>query len=291
MKLLYIALLLLFSTGFASAIDQEWKSFLQSKNYRSSKKSSHEHQFRLLSEFSQQQLARCRPYIPTIDRAKNCRPYLHNRITLADGREMSASPIVFPDPNYQTFIATQAPYEQNVPQFWQMVVEKQILQIVMLTELSEARNPSLELASPYWPESGTLILENGIEVTLVEQKELPSKFPERIQIRKLRLRHAEIDRLITHYWYRNWMDNTVPESQTILNLIQNVKEDRSPVLVHCAAGVGRTGVFIVLYHLAQRAKRKDKSVRLFDLVAFLRQQRPHMVATLSQYQFCYRMTR
>lgn len=203
---------------------------------------------------------------------------------------MSASPIVFPDPTYQTFIATQAPYEQTIPQFWQMVVEKHISQIVMLTELSEARNPSIELAYPYWPTNGTLILENGIEVTLVEQKELPSKFPEKIEVRKLRLRHGEIDRLITHYWYRNWIDNTAPDQpEVIRNLIQSVKEDSSPVLVHCAAGVGRTGVFIVLFHLMQRAEREDKHIRLFDLVAYLRKQRPHMVATLTQYRFCYRL--
>lgn len=76
------------------------------------------------------------------------------------------------------------------------------------------------------------------------------------------------------------------------SLIQMIEKEKmsmgsnSSILVHCSAGVGRTGVFMVLYHLFQREKYKDQKIKVLDLIAFLRWQRTYSVATLSQYIFC-----
>lgn len=79
---------------------------------------------------------------------------------------------------------------------------------------------------------------------------------------------------------------------TILTMINAVQKDRaqsdtnSPILAHCAAGVGRTGVFITFYHMQQRIENGDRIASLFEFVAKLRWQRPEMVYVLPQYEFC-----
>lgn len=291
------------STLDISNFTQKWSDFLQSKAIDDSQigiEAYQEYEFSLLEEFTEQQSVRYRSYIQTIDRHEDCRPYFENKITLADGTEMSASLIELTHlkENYHNFIATQAPFKHNISLFWQMILENQIEQIVMVTELFEIENPSRELAYPYWPQEigEKIILENGLEITLIEENELLSELKEKIQVRKFNLHSQGKDRLITHYWYRHWIDDTAPsQTQTILTLINAVEEYKtssgldSPVLVHCSAGVGRTGVFIALYHLMQRVKYKDERINLLDFIAYLRWQRPYLVGMLSQYKFCYQV--
>lgn len=300
---------LIFSYGSYSAehvlnianFTQEWKAFLSSYEKESDSddleiENSLDDEFSLLEEFSEEQSLRYRPYIQSIDRFEDCRPYVENHVTLLDGTRMSASFILLGEgkPNYHQFIATQAPFQHNIHLFWQMILENHIDQIIMLTECFEV--PSKELAYPYWPQKigEKLILENGIEITLNEQQLLLQELKESILIRKFDVRTNDENKVVTHYWYRNWPDNTSPkQSQTITTLIKTVEKDKddsaspSPILIHCAAGVGRTGVFITLYHLMQRVKHDDQKIKLIDLIAYLRWQRPYMVGVCSQYKFCY----
>ena len=284
--------------SFITSFEQEWEKFLKNKDidfYRIKTHLNQGYEFSLLREFSANQANRYRPYLEFIDRYESCRPYQENKITLLDGTEISASKIEFTS-KYQKFIAAQAPSPPNIHLFWQMVIENQINQIVMLTELFEKHNPTRELAHAYWPQQlgEKLTLENGVKLTLLEEKTLLSGLEEFIQIRTLNLNYFGKERVITHYWYRNWKDCQAPSQlQTILQLIHKVAKDKnkdyskSPILVHCSAGVGRTGVFIALSHLAQRVKLKDKKIDLFDFIAYLHWQRPHLVGTLPQYTFCY----
>jgi protein tyrosine phosphatase len=283
-----------------SNFNQAWSDFKQSRAIDYSqidKESYQEYEFSLLEEFTKQQFFRYRPYIETVDRYKTRRPYFENKITLLDGTEMSGSFIRLTNlgEKYHDFIVTQAPFKQNIPFFWQMVLENEIDQIVMTTELFEMDNPKKELAYPYWPQEKNekIILENGLEITFIEEMELLPELKEKVQIRKFNLHDQGIDRIVTHYWYRHWLDGTAPsQSQTILALIKCVEEyknasgSNSPILVHCSAGSGRTGVFIVLYHLMQRFKYME-TLNLFDFIAYLRWQRPYLVSRLPQYKFCY----
>jgi protein tyrosine phosphatase len=281
----------------------EWNRFLQSKGLQDNLVASEEYrdyEFALLEEFTEKQVHRHRPYVDNMDRYEEYRPYLDNKVCLSDGTEMSASLMQLNALNqeYHNFIATQAPYQYNLSLFWRMILEKQIDQIVMVTELFEFRNPSKELAYPYWPDriGEKIYLENGLEITLVDEFELLSELKEKIQIRKMHLTIGEIERVITHYWYRHWMDDSVPrQSRTIVSLIHVLEMDKvsaaskAPILIHCSAGVGRSGVFMTLYHLMQRKKNNDQSLDLFYLTAFLRWQRPYIVAVPEQYKFCYQV--
>lgn len=253
---------------------------------------STENQFNLLEEFNDQLIIRCRPFDSTIDRHSDSRPYTENRIILSDGTEMSASPIQLSENNVD-FIATQAPFDHNLPVFWQMIAENKIRQIVMLTELSEIQDPQKELANLYWLDKidETLILENELEITLLEKSDFFSDLQEKIEVRKFKIRSKETDQICIHYWYRNWLDNQAPrEIDTILALAKFVVNDKenvgttAPILVHCSAGIGRTGVFITIYYFMQK-RPENLNKNLFHLVAFLRWQRPWMVATLPQYEF------
>ncbi len=272
-------------------MQRDWDNFLQSKNRQeNSSTTNREAEFALIEEFSERQISRFRPFIEDIDRYAEWRPYVENKITLQNGTEVSASPIQFAQPEIQShhFIASQAPTEKNRHLFWQMVFEQQGDQIVMLTELSEDNE---ELCYPYWPQNinDKICFENGLVVTLLEHSVLLSELRECIEMRKCCLSQHGTTRIVTHYWYRHWPDFTAPtQTQTIKALVNVVAQDKksnnshAPIITHCAAGVGRTSVFVIWYLQRQSAQPLD----LFTLTGHLRWQRHEMVGELSQYLFC-----
>lgn len=284
-----------------SDFKKEWNAFLQNKDIDLNEIGSDPHQkheFVLLQEFSDQQKSRMRPYIQSMDRQRSFRPHQNNKISLKNGSEMSASLISMDHQgnSYQNFIASQAPLEQSIPFFWQMILEQKIDQVVMLTEFLD-RDQS-RIADLYWPTKlgKPKFFKNGIFLTLLEEEAVLEDLEEYIQIQKILVQSNHEQRIVTHYWYRNWLDNKVPRHvQTIITLLNTVKKQKeisasdSPVLVHCSAGVGRTGIFIVLYHLMERIQYKASEISLFELIASLRWQRPFMVGNLPQYKYCHRM--
>lgn len=280
-----------------------WNSFLESKNVDQTQIGEEGHrriEFSLIDEWGLQQLPRQRESIPGIDdREIKWVPYVENRITLLDGTEMSASYIHFnwtDEDDYHDFIATQAPLEGNVDLFWKMIWENKIEQIVMVTEIMD--DGVKQLCYPYLPVSPGEILQfnHGLQVQCIDEKWLLAELKENIHIRTFKVSYEGQERVITHYWYRNWIDKTAPQATTsMIALIKEVYGDKkavhkkAPIVVHCAAGVGRTGVFIAGYHLSEVIQKSAALPRLFDLVGQLRWQRPKMVSKPEQYEFCYRL--
>lgn len=290
LKLLLILLLSPYfgCASFPEAFKNEWSLFLKQKGYQK-QTSNYSEEYQLVEEFSEKQLVRRRFPIPTMDRDPRWTPYVENRVTLSDGTEMSASPIVFKSP-FHSFIASQAPKESNYPFFWKMVWEKDIDQIVMVTELSEGER---DLCYPYWPtDSGTLVLDNGIVVTLLDENTLLSNLQQYLLIRRYRVSYEKEEKILTHYWYRNWPDHSFPEETlTLLTMVDAVKKDKktqAPILVHCSGGIGRTGIFIFAFHFQQR-QEFGEDLSLFDFAAYLRWQRPRIISKPQTYQFFYRL--
>jgi netrin-G3 ligand len=101
-------------------------------------------------------------------------------------------------------------------------------------------------------------------------------------------------RTVRQFQFVDWPDQGVPQSgEPIVELIGQVHRTKEqfgqtgPICVHCSAGVGRTGVFITLSIVLERM-RHEAMCDVFNTVKLLRTQRPAMVQTEDQYQFCYR---
>ncbi|XP_039605178.1 tyrosine-protein phosphatase non-receptor type 7-like [Polypterus senegalus] len=180
------------------------------------------------------------------------------------------------------FIATQGPLENTVCDFWEMVWQDHCSLIVMITKLQEEK----EKCVLYWPEKEKKYGRFGVSVTEVKECEGYS-------IRNLTVKLEEEERSVKHYWYSSWLDHQTPEcAQPLLYLVKEVEESRrnlqsqGPVIVHCSAGIGRTGCFIATSIGCRQLEEKGE-VDILGIVCQLRLDRGGMIQTSEQYQFIY----
>lgn len=208
-------------------------------------------------------------------------------------------------------IRLQGPKQSGISHFWHMIWQetKDVAVVVMLTQTAEAGKekccqyfPLITNTKPYqidpFEDSEESLKGN---VTLVEAIKDPVS---RTTIRKLLLTCGDESRTIWHLLFSGWPDFAVPEGDDrhgLLELLKLSVEKNSvpsnPRIIHCSAGVGRSGTFIALdYLLAQiktgaMAKVQDDLDLIYDVVNNLRQQRMAMVQSEAQYQFLYQVIR
>ena len=177
------------------------------------------------------------------------------------------------------YIAAQAPLECTVRMFWRMVAECSVSFIVMLTtDVNSAH---------YWP-TGDRVIRPTQSYTVRHRK--------RVQEGDLIIRHMVLTNIETHesrditqFQYIGWPDDGVPRNtlslmEIILSLGQRPESMLNPVLVHCGAGVGRTGVFVAM-HVCLALFQMEKAFTVKQVVRLLKYQRTGMVKTKLQYQF------
>ena len=181
--------------------------------------------------------------------------------------------------------------------------------VVMLTQLAEG---SREKCFQYYPEDlesdtlqVTLTSESGEEregyVGIVEKSYHDAC---KSTIRKLVLKCGEETKTVWHLLFLGWSDYGVPANEDRTSLLELIKFSRikndvpeNPRIVHCSAGVGRSGTFIALEHLLAElahggiAEAKDTDDVIYDTVDELRRQRMTMVQSLDQFQFLYDLLR
>ena len=184
------------------------------------------------------------------------------------------------------FIAAQAPKPNTLKSFWHMVWEQGVRTIVNLSNILEQGRRKYTM---YWPENIGDSIEYGAVSVSFQKEEILAEYTVRdflvsgVSNRKIRTRQ---------YHYTAWLDQSAPLlCNKLLAFIQMVKDrerkiNSSPILVHCTAGVGRTGTFIALYNL-QDAIDQGVSISVFRLVNEMREHRPHMVQTFLQYKYIY----
>ncbi|KAK3728737.1 hypothetical protein QZH41_002644 [Actinostola sp. cb2023] len=183
--------------------------------------------------------------------------------------------------------SNDGPTPSTVIDFWRMVWEQNSPIIVMLTKPNENGKVKCE---QYWPD-GEPMTYGQITVTPEEKEELAD-----FEIRKFRLQKNSqpqfAPRIVTHFFFTSWPDHDVPDYATgLLELWKRVKkkqlgDDRGPMIVHCSAGVGRTGAFIVIDAMMQQIE-SDGEIDVFIYVTKLRAQRNMMVQRPTQYVFIH----
>ncbi|XP_028413448.1 tyrosine-protein phosphatase Lar-like isoform X5 [Dendronephthya gigantea] len=184
----------------------------------------------------------------------------------------------------KAYIASQGPLENTCEDFWRMVWENFTSTIVMVTGLEEGRKIKCH---QYWPSSESMEYGQFV-VTLVEEIELTD-----YTIRKFTLnsRGERQERSIKQFHYTAWPDHGVPSSpSSLLNFVRKSSAanppNAGPMVVHCSAGVGRTGTYIVIDTQLKRIA-KHKTIDVYGNVQALRNQRLMMVQVEDQYIFIH----
>ncbi|XP_054871983.1 protein tyrosine phosphatase receptor type Fa isoform X20 [Amphiprion ocellaris] len=182
------------------------------------------------------------------------------------------------------YIATQGPLPETLSDFWRMVWEQRTCTIVMMTRLEEKSRVKCD---QYWPSRGTETY-GMIQVTMLDTVELATYSVRTFALYK---NGSSEKREVRQFQFLAWPDHGVPEYPTpTLAFLRRVKAcnppDAGPMVVHCSAGVGRTGCFIVIDAMLERMKH-EKSVDIYGHVTCMRAQRNYMVQTEDQYIFIH----
>lgn len=244
-----------------------------------------------------------RSFVEGVDRSPEHLPFSYNQFKLKSGELVSASKISLStiDASCPNMIAAQAPMPSTIIRFWSMVFESNCNLIVMLTNLFETDFSQNKIkCTRYWPENigETLSLEGYGQVSLISEKLIKKRGDEELWHSQLQLiAEAEGEtRTINHYWLKGWKDgkglNNLEIQDVLLDCIhQNVKRyPDNPPIIHCSAGVGRTGTIIGSYlakQLLTWTTHNESSVSKknlpLEITLFLRYQRSHMIHTFDQY--------
>ncbi|XP_016425970.1 protein tyrosine phosphatase receptor type Db isoform X4 [Sinocyclocheilus rhinocerous] len=226
------------------------------------------------------------------NRLVNIMPYETTRVCLQPIRGVEGSDYVngsFIDGYRQqrAYIATQGPLAETVEDYWRMLWEHNSTIVVMLTKLREMGR---EKCHQYWPSDRSARYQYFVVDPMAEYN-----MPQYI-LREFKVTDARDgqSRTVRQFQFTDWPEQGVPKSgEGFIDFIGQVHKTKEqfgqdgPITVHCSAGVGRTGVFITLSIVLERM-RYEGVVDVFQTVKMLRTQRPAMVQTEEQYQFCYR---
>ncbi|XP_043119006.1 receptor-type tyrosine-protein phosphatase S isoform X10 [Puntigrus tetrazona] len=223
------------------------------------------------------------------NRYANVIAYDHTRVILAPTDGIMGSDYI--NANYidgyrkqNAYIATQGPLPETIGDFWRMVWEQRAASVVMMTKLEEKSRIKCD---QYWPSRGTDTY-GTVQVTLLDTMELATFCVRTFSLHKSGCNER---REVRQFQFTAWPDHGVPEYPTpFLAFLRRVKAcnppDAGPVVVHCSAGVGRTGCFIVIDAMLERI-RHERSVDVYGHVTLMRSQRNYMVQTEDQYGFIH----
>ncbi|XP_058857248.1 receptor-type tyrosine-protein phosphatase delta isoform X4 [Acipenser ruthenus] len=223
------------------------------------------------------------------NRYANVIAYDHSRVLLSAIEGIPGSDYV--NSNYidgyrkqNAYIATQGPLPETFGDFWRMIWEQRSANVVMMTKLEERSRVKCD---QYWPTRGTETY-GLIQVTLLDTVELATYCVRTFALYK---NGSSEKREVRQFQFTAWPDHGVPEHPTpFLAFLRRVKAcnppDAGPMVVHCSAGVGRTGCFIVIDAMLERIKH-EKTVDIYGHVTLMRAQRNYMVQTEDQYIFIH----
>ncbi|KAF3823247.1 hypothetical protein GH733_010683 [Mirounga leonina] len=192
----------------------------------------------------------------------------------------------------EVMIAAQGPLKETIGDFWQMIFQRKVKVIVMLTQL---KNGDQEACAQYWEEEKQTY--GDVQVDMKDTKQSSA-----YTLRVFELRHSKRkdSQTVYQYQYNNWNVGELPaEPKELISMIQTLKEKlpknstegnkhhkNVPLLIHCRDGSQQTGLFCALLNLLESAETEEV-IDVFQVVKSLRRARPGMVPTFEQYQFLY----
>nr|XP_033786521.1 tyrosine-protein phosphatase non-receptor type 3 isoform X2 [Geotrypetes seraphini]XP_033786522.1 tyrosine-protein phosphatase non-receptor type 3 isoform X2 [Geotrypetes seraphini] len=220
------------------------------------------------------------------NRYKDVLPYDVSRVTLQGNEDyINANYVNMEIPVagiVNKYIATQGPLPHTCAHFWQLVWEHSLSLIIMLTTLTERGRTKCH---QYWPDPPEVMEYGNFRVKcLSEDCTLAYVF------REMLVTNIETgqEHAVTHLQYVAWPDHGVPDDSTdfldFVNCVRQKRVENEPVLVHCSAGIGRTGVLVTM-ETAMCLIERNQPVYPLDIVRKMRDQRAMMVQTSSQYKF------
>uniref|UniRef100_A0A6Q2X3W5 Protein-tyrosine-phosphatase n=1 Tax=Esox lucius TaxID=8010 RepID=A0A6Q2X3W5_ESOLU len=224
------------------------------------------------------------------NRYTNILPYDFSRVKLISLHNDEGSDYINANyiPGYTSpkeYIATQGPLPETRNDFWNMVLQQKSHIIVMLTQCNERRRVKCD---HYWPFTDEPVAYGEISVEMLSESESPEW-----TIRNFRLGYADVSQDVLHLNYTSWPDHGVPTVNAIESILQFVhivrqqaNRTKEPIVVHCSAGVGRTGTFIALDRLMQHI-REHEFIDILGMVSEMRSHRLSMVQTEEQYVFIH----
>lgn len=243
-------------------------------------------------------------------------PFDHSLVQLSDGAYINASwvhtTIQYNNTSNTTtansnansdskwYIVAQAPLPHTLHCFWQMVAENGVRVIVCLTRLEEAGR---ERCTQYWPNSQgePLLLSSNLKLWLVRESLL---FEGSVVHRELCLEAYGKSLTIHQLHYLGWPDQGVPScTRTVAQMAVLSKQlsaqsndlPAAPVLVHCSAGIGRSGAFCAIDSVLESISLKPIFSEEFEgeedivlkTITEMRRWRPYLVQNAAQFAFCY----
>ncbi|XP_069134662.1 tyrosine-protein phosphatase 10D-like isoform X1 [Argopecten irradians] len=218
------------------------------------------------------------------NRFTNILPYDHSRVKLLPTDDEEGSDYI--NANYmpgfnsrREYIVTQGALPSTRDDFWRMIWEQNSRNIVMLTKCVEKGR---EKCDHYWPHGTDAMFYGDLQVAALNETKFPSW-----TITEFRLSLGDITRQIRHFHFLAWPDFGVPDKpQTLIRFVRTVRDklnrECGPIVVHCSAGVGRSGTYIALDRLLQNIGERGE-VDIFQTVAEMRRERVWMVQTEQQY--------
>ncbi|XP_032454603.1 tyrosine-protein phosphatase non-receptor type 5 isoform X2 [Nasonia vitripennis] len=179
------------------------------------------------------------------------------------------------------YIATQGPLSHTIADFWSMAWAERTPVIIMITRLHEAAKTKCEA---YFPLELNSRIQAGPFTVILNSMDTRGGY----SVRDLEVRYENERRIIQHYWYDSWPDHLVPQTaDALVGLAAEINTLTGPIIVHCSAGIGRTGCFIALATGMTQLIREG-NVDILRILCQMRYDRGGMVQTAEQYEFLHK---